>query len=146
MSNGNGRNPDKATTAQRETRAVEMRKAGATYDDIAAALDCNRSTAYRTVMRALARNQAAEVEELRMIEGARLDRMQMGLWQRAVSGSESACLAVLRIMERRARLFGLDAPAKVEVRRDALDDEIETLLTQITVLPPVPDDLDGDAL
>lgn len=146
MSNGNGRNPDRSTLAMRETRAVEMRKAGATYDQIADALDCTRSTAYRTVMRALARNQSEEVEEFRMIEGARLDRLQMAVWNRAVSGSESAINTVLRIMDRRARLFGLDAPSKVDVRTDALDSEIDSLLAQLTTLPPVTDPTPDDLL
>lgn len=136
------RNPDKATVAANETKAVELRKAGASYAQIADALGlASASSAYRNVMRALARNQSEEVEELRMIEGARLDRMQQSLWHNAVRGDLPTVDRVLRIMERRARLFGLDAPQKVAVSTsDEMDAQIELLLTELAALPPAPDD------
>lgn len=148
MSRGNnGRNPDRATVAGNENKAVELRKAGLPYAQIADALGfASASSAYRTVMRALARNQSEQVEELRMIEGARLDRMQQAVWQRAVQGDLHTIDRVLRIMDRRARLFGLDAPQKVSVNTDEVDAQIEQLLAELASLPSVSDELPDELL
>lgn len=134
MSNGNGRNPDKASCAMRENQATDLRRSGMTYAEIGEVMHCTPSTAYRSVMRALARNQAEEVEELRMVEGARLDRMQQAVWDRALTGDLPAMDRILKIMERRARLFSLDAPQKVAVDTSRMDHEIETLLAELTEL------------
>lgn len=141
------RNPDKATVTANETKAVELRKAGVPYAQIAEHVGyASPSSAYRAVMRALAQNQSEEVEELRMIEGARLDRMQQTVWHRAMDGDLPTIDRVLRIMERRARLFGLDAPQKVAVSTSAVDDQIDALLAELAALPPVPDDAPDDLL
>lgn len=141
------RNPDKATVTSNETKAVELRTAGMPYAEIAHTLGmAGPSSAYRMVMRALAQNQSEEVEELRMVEGARLDCMQQSVWQRAVDGDLSSIDRVLKIMERRARLFGLDAPQKVAVSTTQVDDQIDALLAELAALPPVPDDLDQGEL
>jgi len=70
---------------------------------------------------------------MRQTEGARLDRMQRAVWPAAISGDIKAGAQVLRIMERRARLFGLDAPTKVEVAQtppppEAIDDELRVIM------------------
>ncbi|MFF8769120.1 hypothetical protein [Kitasatospora sp. NPDC015120] len=63
----------------------------------------------------IAGSQAA-VEELRAVEDARLDRMFLVAYRKAVKdGDLPAIDRALRIMERRARLLGLDQPAKTEV-------------------------------
>ena len=51
--------------------------------------------------------------ELQVQEADRLDRLQFNLWNRAVGGDVTAIQTVLKIMERRARLLGLDQPQKV---------------------------------
>ncbi len=52
---------------------------------------------------------------MRAVEGERLDAMQQAVWAAAISGDTDAIKSVLAIMARRARLFGLNMPAKVEV-------------------------------
>lgn len=142
MSNGNGRNPDKAETRRREARSVELRRHGATYEEIAGELGLmSRSAAYRTVMRALSRQGAEEVANLRMVEGARLDALHSAVWDQALTGEYAAINALLKIMERRARLFGLDQPQRVAVRStQELDVEIEAMLAELAALPPRPED------
>jgi len=138
VSNGNGRNPDKAETQRREARSIEMRQMGATYEAIADDLGLlSRSAAYRTVMRALSRHGAEEVGNLRMVEGARLDALHSVVWDQALTGDYAAINTVLKIMERRARLFGLDQAQRVAVKSTpALDAEIETLIDELRSLPP----------
>ena len=51
---------------------------------------------------------------MRDLEAARLDAMLLPLWRRVQQGDERAVDRALKIMERRARLLGLDAPSKSE--------------------------------
>jgi hypothetical protein len=45
----------------------------------------------------------------------RLDQLLQGVWLGAVDGNPAAVGLALRIMERRAKLLGLDAPAKIDI-------------------------------
>ena len=47
----------------------------------------------------------------------RLDEMQFAVWDRAINGDLPALSCVLKIMDRRAKLLGLDKPEKMEVNR-----------------------------
>jgi hypothetical protein len=67
------------------------------------------------VSRLLDRREAESVAELRVVEGRRLDAMQAAVWDTAVRGDLDAIKAVLGIMARRARLFGLDMPTTLAV-------------------------------
>jgi hypothetical protein len=53
--------------------------------------------------------------------------MQRGSWAKACAGDHLAALTVIRCMDRRSRLLGLDAPTKLEVTTE-LDEEITQLL------------------
>ena len=99
---------------ERQAAALKLRKSGLTYDDIAEQLGySNRGAAFRAVMGAIERITDEPARELVRLECERLDALQAALWQKAVSGNEKAVDKVLRIMERRARLLGLDKPAKI---------------------------------
>jgi hypothetical protein len=50
------------------------------------------------------------VDEYRTLEVQRLDALKAGLWERATSGDVKAVLAVLRVVQQRSRLLGLDKP------------------------------------
>jgi uncharacterized protein YicC (UPF0701 family) len=44
----------------------------------------------------------------------RLDRLQRAAWATAMQGNPKAILSILKIMERRAKLIGLDAPQRLQ--------------------------------
>lgn len=97
--------------AERDAEIIALRLGGATYRDIASRLDVSPGGAYKAIQRhlqALAKQAAEAVDEMRRLEGERLDTLQAGQWPAAVSGDGQAVGAVLKIMERRARLFALD--------------------------------------
>lgn len=101
---------------EREREAVQLRIAGASYDEIARHLGIRRGSAHRIVQRVLARLSAQTgelAEEVRRLELERLDALWRALYERAVNGDLPAVDRALHIMERRARLLGLDAPTKV---------------------------------
>lgn len=112
----------KALKLQRQQAALELRRAGRGYVEIGNQLGISKSAAHRMVTQALAeaRQQIeAEVHELKSEELSRLDGMLAGIWPDARKGNVGAIDRVLKIMERRAKLLGLDAPVKVSHGGDA---------------------------
>ena len=61
-----------------------------------------------------------------------LDRMQKAVWVNAVvNGDLDAIKTVLRIMDRRARLFGLDAPVKLRVDETMTDEQFAEKMAEL---------------
>lgn len=104
--------------AEREKAAFALRIAGATYAQIGAQLGVTGCAAHKMVKRVLERTRGetdAEAVELRRLETERLDALQVALWGLASKGDAGAIDRILKIMERRARLLGLDAPTRGDV-------------------------------
>ncbi|KKW13332.1 MAG: hypothetical protein UY48_C0002G0023 [Candidatus Gottesmanbacteria bacterium GW2011_GWB1_49_7] len=106
--------------AEREAKAVELRRQGKNYDQIAATVGfADRSGAFRAVKRALERLRKQTTEEavvLLRLENDRLDVLQAAIWEQAVEqGDLFAVDRLLRLMQRRAALNGLDQPTKTQV-------------------------------
>lgn len=100
----------------RSANALELRIAGATYRQIAAQLGVSEKAAYYDVQDELARLDPVikgRAERLRDLENARLDRLHVALAAGIKAGDPRAVVATVRVMERRARLNGLDAPTLV---------------------------------
>lgn len=113
--------------AEKHARALNLRRSGATYQQIAEQLGyANRGMAYRIVSEELAKVTAEPAEALLQLELDRLDTMLLGLWPKARTGHAESVRAVLRIMERRSRYLGLDdfesRMADVAERRIALEE------------------------
>lgn len=101
--------------SERRKQALQLRLAGASYDEIASRLGySDRGSAWRSVMAALKATLQEPADELRKLELERLDRLLLGVWGQAAKGNQGAVDRALRIMERRAKLLGLDAPTKVQ--------------------------------
>ena len=101
---------------EQRLKAVQLRLAGATYEQIGQQLGCTRPNAYYLVSTALARTKARTedtVEEMRALDLGRMDAMLLGIWQQAAQGNLFVIDRVLKILERRAKLMGLDAPTKL---------------------------------
>lgn len=121
-SNHHGSEPAKAIlphrssqeTKDREAQAVKLRRGGLTFDQIAAEIGCSKGTAYTLWKKANARIIVEDVEEIRKLEGERLDAAQAAIWAKVMRGEAQAVSGLLRIMERRSKLFGLDSPVRVQ--------------------------------
>lgn len=106
--------PDPIDVAERQRQAVELRRAGASYEQIARQLEYRgKSGAFAAVRAALKKAVVEEVDELRTLEQERLDLAQAAIWVQVRNGNLGAIDRFLRIQDRRARLLGLDAPMKV---------------------------------
>ncbi len=126
----------RAATAERRAKAVALRLAGVDYDTIADRLGyASRGAAYTDITRALEANVAEQqrgADLLRQEELARLDRLQAGVWQAATGGDSRAVDTALRIIDRRCKLLGLDAPVRHEVvTMDAVEAEIARLSAEL---------------
>ena len=119
MTSGN-----RIAAAERQAKALALRKAGLACADIARQLGyAGPSGAHKAIMTALRALTREPAQELRELELARLDDLLLGLWTDARRGSVAKVDRVLKIMARRAALLGLDAPTRfadvTDARRDA---------------------------
>jgi len=109
----------RAKTAKRRTQAIELRVSGMDWQSIANELGyASRGAAWTDVTRALEANLAEmsqKVDVLREQEALRLDQLQEAVWPHARNGDVRAVEAVLKVIDRRVRLFGLDAPQRADV-------------------------------
>lgn len=113
MTSNSVRQPDER---QKAIRAMQLRVAGAPYRAIAESLDyADESGARKAVSRLLARTEAEGVNELRAVEGERLDHLQRAAWPAAIGGDLDSIKTVLAVIDRRMKLFGLAAPVRVDV-------------------------------
>lgn len=99
-----------------EHRVVELRTKGKTFREINQALGISKSD--RIFRRALTREGNIELSRMEAIrlEAERLDALQSGIWDRAIEGDAAAVAQCLKILERRARLHGLDHADAVNAR------------------------------
>lgn len=94
---------------------------------------------------------AGAVEEVRRDELLRLNQVQASWWERAQTEIPAAGI-VLKVMERKARLVGLDQPVQVQIDvarlTDAeLDERYQVLVTQLVqpkLLAAAPEDTEEE--
>ena len=103
--------PSKIPAASRREKALELRASGQSIRAIADQLGVSKSQVQRDIEKEL----RAAAEERRKIAGlivdlelAKLDALEENAWGHIAAGELSAIDRVLRSMERRAKLLGLD--------------------------------------
>ena len=115
------------------TEALRLRSKGFTYQKVADTLGISKTAAYHRVQNALAAIPKEAVEEYRKLETERLDTMLERVMEKVThddgkSGFLFAVDRALAIMDRRAKLLGLDSPTKHEViTLGAVEAEIQRL-------------------
>lgn len=127
---------DQAEVAARRAELIKLRRAGVPFEDprILALGYKSRGAASKDLIRALRKRrdqQDAEASVYRQEENERLDALLMAVWPRATNPvyqpeateddpdpepkfDSKAVDTVLKILERRAKLNGLDMPARIE--------------------------------
>lgn len=117
---------------ERRKQATALRLAGVDWQSIADRLGyTDRDHACQDVRRALKQSAAelsSSLEDLRQEELARIDRLIAAIWAQAMAGDQRAAETCARLIDRRVRLLGLDAPIKHEVITiDAIDRQLQEL-------------------
>lgn len=136
---------EEVALAEKEAQAINLRRAGATYEDIARQVGySDPSGAYRAVQRVLRRTIQEPADDLRTLEGQRLERLMMAVWPLAL-GREirtadgkvtredpnlKAVEAARKIIADRRTLFGLDSP--IPVLGSGEDVDLEEIAKQLT--------------
>lgn len=118
--------------AERRVKALELRKAGLPYRVIAEECGVSEQQAWRDVKKGLANLAKMEQQaatEVRQLELERIDTLLSVLWTRArgrrithddktveeIAPDMAALDRVMRLMERRAKLLGLDLQREEQV-------------------------------
>ena len=143
-----GRSKVKPETLEKEKKVLEFRRGGLTFDLIAERLGyASASGAHKAYLSACNRIVYEDVVEVRKSEMDRLDIAQAAIWgdltdTQNVDANTRArlVLALIKIMERRARLLGLDMPTKAQVEvsiydRDTIDAEVQRLVAILNSQP-----------
>jgi len=96
-------------------RAIELRKAGATYPAIGEQLGMSTVGAWKAVQKALKDYEdktAEDVAILRYMHRTRLESLLMAVWNRALTGDTKAWDQALKLLDSEARFDGLNLPDK----------------------------------
>lgn len=124
MGNSSRRESRKIERAELQRQALELRKAGANYEQIANQLHlANKSVAWKLVKAGIKAIVEEPAQDVLKLELDRLDVMLLGCWSKAKAGEEKAVDRVLRIMERRASYLGLDSPKAIHFDVSKLSDD-----------------------
>src|ERR1039457_2641713 len=152
-------------TMERDAQAVELRRRHLNYRQICAQMGYSESAACQAVQRGLADHAAEPSEAVKQMELDRLDDIARGFQRvfatrhyvvsvgsgRVVMDPKNpsepladdgpviaAGLALLRVMERRAKYLGIDAPTRSRVEvitADVIESEIARLEGQLAATP-----------
>jgi len=137
----NQRTPEQV---EKDHQAAQLRSAGLTYQEIGDRFGVSRQAAHQSVQRALADIPRMATEELRNLELDKLDNLERRLmailqtkhYKVSASGRVveyggepvvdptphlQAIGNALKVIEKRAKLLGLDAPTKVETEITVYD-------------------------
>jgi len=115
-SGANGRqSPDKTSkriiqAGKRAARAVELRLAGWSLQEIADEVGyASPSGVYIAILKSIQKLAPVEaIEQLRWFETQRLDILLKSVWYHAKSGDPDSIELALKIMARKAKLYGLE--------------------------------------
>ena len=129
---------------ERRVKCLEYRKAGLSYREIGHKLGIQYSAAHRHVKKALSRLREdvhEQAEDLRTLELERMDKLFFLAYRAALDGDLSAIDKAIRVMERRAKLCGLDESTRMEISGNitATPQWIELRSTLIKVLTAHPE-------
>jgi hypothetical protein len=145
------------STLEKETKALELRRQGVIYSQIAKEIGTSTAHAYRLVLKGIQKLVARRDSRAEIVLGLELSRLEElghNVYLKAVAGDLKAVESYLKIMERRSRYLGLDAPVKQDTRhsfegrsdeelvreaqRYGIELPVELRPAQVTVVPNEP--------
>jgi hypothetical protein len=103
------------SAAQKQRKALELRRAGASFDVIAQQVGYSSTGgAYKAVQTGLKKLVREPGESVRKLELERLDRLLLAVWYKAVNGDLGALDRALKIIAKRCEIEGVNAPVRVK--------------------------------
>lgn len=144
MAGSADRDIKKVAVTERRRTALELRKSGLTYEQIAERQgQPDKMAARRDVMGAIKEIIAEPAAEVLQLELARLDGMFLALWDRCQTGEDRAITLALKIMERRAAFLGIDAPKNVQLSAASYGTQSDDPATRAIKLRALLRDVEG---
>lgn len=135
--------------------ALSLRLSGATWADIAISLGYPTPRAAMVAVERALVKQLSETdrEKMRVLAGARLERLLRGVWNKAIDPVDPEQLTAVNrareLIDRHAKLFGLDAPTEIVVHTPT-QSELEDWVLRMTatMVPDVtePDIFEGEVV
>lgn len=104
------------TAREREEKALKLRRDGLRYEDIGIRLGISKTGAYKTVQRAYARSLKVADDAAafnRSLDLGRIDTAVTLVMREIEAGNLKAVDRLPPLLDRRAKLLGLDAPTKI---------------------------------
>lgn len=102
--------------AEAMATALEMRKQGYSYDQIAGAMECSKKHAWALVQDALKEYRVQELaEDVVAVELARLDKAVVGLQPGVDRGDTFSINALVTVSQRRLKLLGQEPAANDKI-------------------------------
>lgn len=137
--------------ADRRRQVIAMMLAGARPSEIARALGVRVELItldVKVIRKEWREEQGADYHEWVAAEVARLDQLQTAHWRAAMQGGYRATDICIRIIERRAKLLGLDAPERhvVVVPDGTTLQDISAKLASLAAALPSAEDEDGEVI
>lgn len=103
---------------ERRAKAFALRKMGFSYLAIAKKLECSEGTVFNdvhAVLKDLAKQASEDAAEYRAMELERLDAALNAIHAQVKTGHLGAITVWLKIIEKRAKLMGLDMASALEI-------------------------------
>lgn len=130
--------PPRPETPRSASAALALRLAGAGYDEVADALGLTSPATARdlveSALEARAWDDVAGRDKMRTVATARLERLLRSVWGKATNQDDPEHLPAVKVarelIDRLARLHGLDAPTEVVVHNPSAN-EIEQWVSGI---------------
>ena len=147
--------PESIARLERNERAIELRRKGLTYAEIAKELGISRIRAHQIITAEMLKRRERFQDKADSLIQMQLDRLEM-LWnklqQRIDRGEARAVEVGISILRRQAELMGLDQPTKIhntheliELSDSELQEEAERLRIEVADIS-IPALLPGEAI
>ena len=141
MAKQNKNSKAKAGKLAKQEKALEHRIAGLSYRAIATKMGCSRTQAHTYVTEGLKESTsriAKSADDLRDLELERLDTLIKGLYPKAKKGDPQAVDKILKVMEQRQKLTGIQAAPQVlgEIIAEAGAADKPSLRVRVTYVKP----------
>lgn len=113
--------PNSAELADRRERVYAMRLTGKSLGFIAQAEGVSKTTVFNDIEAVIKAKTEVPAQQVREMELDRLDLLLDKLMPRVENGDVQAIQTALKVMDRRAKFLGLDAPTKQEITVPQID-------------------------
>jgi predicted transcriptional regulator len=101
--------PKDANAKLRQAQCLELRIQGLSQSQIAERVGMSQPAVSRAIARALQAHRDERVDDLRKVDSMRMEDLHNLAWKYAEAGDMAAASVLVRLLDRRAKLFGLDA-------------------------------------